>query len=173
MLSNRLIGVLIASGLLAWVTPTRAIDTSIQWGANRAVSPWSICLYDSTNTCQSVFTLPGSGGGAPTFIGAVTLPAVTGSTQCLQANSSGVVSGTGSACGSGGGAVTSVGNSDGTLTISPTTGVIVASLALGHANSWSGVQTFGANDLALGGVTGSTQCLHASSSGVVTGTGSD
>lgn len=42
----------------------------------------------------------------------------------------------------GGGAVSSVSNSDGTLTISPTTGSVVASLALGHANTWSGAQTF-------------------------------
>lgn len=40
-----------------------------------------------------------------------------------------------------GGAVNSVTNSDGTLTISPTTGAVVASLALGHANTWTGVQT--------------------------------
>ena len=38
--------------------------------------------------------------------------------------------------------VASVSNSDGTLTISPTTGAVVASLALGHANTWSGQQTF-------------------------------
>lgn len=44
---------------------------------------------------------------------------------------------------------------------------------LNAANAWSGVQSFNANDLLLAGVTGSTQCLHASSSGVVTGTGSD
>lgn len=43
---------------------------------------------------------------------------------------------------SGGGAVSSVSNSDGTLTISPTTGAVVASLALGHANTWTGIQTF-------------------------------
>jgi len=43
------------------------------------------------------------------------------------------------------GAVTSVSNSDGTLTISPTSGAVVASLALGHANTWSGLQTFTAN----------------------------
>jgi hypothetical protein len=41
-----------------------------------------------------------------------------------------------------GGYVSSVSNSDGTLTISPTTGAAVASIALGHANSWSGQQTF-------------------------------
>lgn len=38
--------------------------------------------------------------------------------------------------------VASVSNSDGTLTISPTTGAVVASIALGHANTWSGQQTF-------------------------------
>lgn len=50
------------------------------------------------------------------------------------------------------GGVTSVSNSDGTLTISPTTGVVVASLALGHANTWTGLQTFG-NDISFGGAT--------------------
>lgn len=48
---------------------------------------------------------------------------------------------------SGGGAVTGVSNSDGTLTISPTTGAVVASLALGHANTWTGAQTFNAGKL--------------------------
>jgi hypothetical protein len=38
--------------------------------------------------------------------------------------------------------VASVSNNDGTLTISPTTGAVVASLALGHANTWTGAQTF-------------------------------
>lgn len=43
---------------------------------------------------------------------------------------------------SGGGAnVTSVSNSDGTLTISPTAGSVVASLALAHPNTWTGLQT--------------------------------
>lgn len=41
----------------------------------------------------------------------------------------------------GGGAVSSVSNSDGTLTISPTTAAVIASLALGHANTWTGKQT--------------------------------
>lgn len=38
--------------------------------------------------------------------------------------------------------VTTVSNADGTLTISPTTGAVVASLALSHANTWTGQQTF-------------------------------
>jgi hypothetical protein len=95
------------------------------------------------------------------------LSGVTGSTQCLQANSSGAVSGTGSNCA----AATTVSSSDGSLTISPTSGAVVASLNVGNANTWTGVQTFSANKLALAGVTGSTQCLQANSSGVVTGTG--
>jgi hypothetical protein len=41
--------------------------------------------------------------------------------------------------------VASVSNSDGTLTISPTTGAVVASLALGHANTWTATQTFNLN----------------------------
>ncbi len=66
-------------------------------------------------------------------------------TNCLTENASGVPSwGT---CGGGG--VTSVSNSDGTLTISPTTGAVVASLALAHANTWAGVQTFNNGDFAL------------------------
>ena len=43
---------------------------------------------------------------------------------------------------SGGGAVTSVANSDGTLTISPTTGSVVGSLNLAHVNTWTGAQTY-------------------------------
>lgn len=43
---------------------------------------------------------------------------------------------------SGGGAVSSVSNSDGTLTISPTTGSVVASLNLGANNIWTGAQNF-------------------------------
>jgi hypothetical protein len=38
--------------------------------------------------------------------------------------------------------VTSVSNSDGTITATPTTGSVVLSLALGHANTWTAAQTF-------------------------------
>ncbi len=43
------------------------------------------------------------------------------------------------------GNVTSVSNSDGTLTISPTNGDVVASLALGHANTWTAAQKINVN----------------------------
>lgn len=42
------------------------------------------------------------------------------------------------------GPVTSVSNSDGTLTISPTAGAVVASVNTAHGFSWSGTQTFSA-----------------------------
>ena len=57
---------------------------------------------------------------------------------------------------SGGGAVSSVSNSDGTLTISPTAGVVVASLALGHANTWTGKQTFNTSAPIFGTTTATT-----------------
>lgn len=45
------------------------------------------------------------------------------------------------------GVVTSVANSDSTLTVSPTTGSIIASLNLAHANTWSAVQTMASPSL--------------------------
>lgn len=50
------------------------------------------------------------------------------------------------------GLVASVSNSDGSLTISPTVGAVVASLNLAHANTWTGAQTLSAA-LTYGGVT--------------------
>jgi len=76
----------------------------------------------------------------------LTLPFLSGMTQCLQVDTNGVVSATGSACGSsGGGSVNLVSNVDGTLTISPTSGSVVASLNLAHNNTWTGRQTFSAS----------------------------
>ena len=54
--------------------------------------------------------------------------------------------------GGGSGGAASVSNSDGTLTISPTTGAVVASLALGHANTWTAKQTFPAGSATAPGV---------------------
>jgi len=46
--------------------------------------------------------------------------------------------------------VSSVSNSDGSLSISPTTGAVVASLNVGNANTWTATQTFG-NYISIGG----------------------
>lgn len=76
-----------------------------------------------------------------------------GGTQCVQVSNTGLLSGTGLACGSGSSAVTSVSNSDGTLTISPTTGAVIASIALGHANTWTAQQIINKNATPSGGIT--------------------
>ena len=64
---------------------------------------------------------------------------------------------------SGGGAVSSVSNADGTLTISPTTGAVVASLALSKANTWTGLQTFNGGASS----TGQMSMASASTTGLV------
>ena len=120
----------------------------------------------AANTLFGNFT--GTSAG-PTF-GAV--PSCSGASNALT-----WTSGTGFGCNtiSGGGAVSSVSNSDGTLTISPTTGAVVASLALSHANIWTALQTFSSginlsgssSVIDLGGSAGSAgQCLVSSGSGV-------
>lgn len=68
----------------------------------------------------------------------------------------------------GGGAVSSVSNSDGTLTISPTTGSVVASLNLAHANTWTAAQTFSTVTVNQITVSGSTPTIAV---GAAAGTG--
>lgn len=64
------------------------------------------------------------------------------------------------------GGVTSVSNSDGTLTISPTTGSVVSSLNLAHANTWTGAQTFNSSAPTFGTMTANS-VLFAGTSGVL------
>lgn len=127
-------------------------STSISLGATASsvsgltidgVTPTTFGFVDPTSSIQTQLNAKAL-IASPTFTGTVTIPAldlsaVTGLTQCLHVNSSGAVSGTGADCGSG--AVSSVSNSDGTLTISPTTGAAVASLNLSHANTWTATIT--------------------------------
>ncbi|MDR5728316.1 MAG: hypothetical protein RB191_12885 [Terriglobia bacterium] len=145
----------------------------------------------------------------------LTLSSVTGSTQCLHASTAGLVSGTGSDCGSGGSTAFS-GLTSGTntamaalvgtgaslgVTGSGTIGATSAPIA-GLTGAGTGVLTFlatpssanlasavtgetGSGALVfgtsptfttgatLGFVTGSTQCLHVNTSGLISGTGSD
>jgi hypothetical protein len=89
--------------------------------------------FTSSSAYQAPITLTTTGtSGAATFIGnTLNVPQYTGG-------------------------VTSVSNADGTLTISPTTGAVVVSLALGHANTWTGAQTIsGASFSTLGNQTAS------------------
>lgn len=67
---------------------------------------------------------------------------------------------------SGAAAVSSVANSDSTLTISPTTGAVVASLNLGNANTWTAAQSFPASGVLIkGSSTGYTTLASLNSTG--------
>ena len=80
------------------------------------------------------------------------------------------------------GAVTSVSNSNGSLTISPTTGDVVGSINLGHANHFTAKQTFdsaqlttgaGANKIIQGDASGNMSWVTPSAAGVSSVTNSD
>jgi hypothetical protein len=60
--------------------------------------------------------------------------------DCVKFDANGNLVDNGSTC-AGASAVSSVSNSDGTLTILPTTGAVVASLNLGNANTWTAAET--------------------------------
>ncbi|MDO8584558.1 MAG: hypothetical protein Q7R85_00360, partial [bacterium] len=90
-----------------------------------------------------------NGAGTSTFAGglqALALNVTSSSATSTFANGIDLTGGcfrvNGSCVGSGSGAVSSVANSDGSLTISPTTGDVVASLNLNNANTWRALQQF-------------------------------
>lgn len=65
----------------------------------------------------------------------------------------------------GGGAVSSVSNSDGTLTITPTTGAVVGSINLTNVNTWTGIQTF--TTPVIGAATGTSLVLTGTSANIL------
>jgi hypothetical protein len=105
---------------------------------------------------QVIAITNGSGGGAPddvltvnndsgTFPGSYQLVAGTNVTFTPGSSPNTLtISAT-----AGGGGVSSVTNGDGSLTISPTTGAVVASLNVGHSNTWTVPQSF-SNNVTLG-----------------------
>lgn len=94
-----------------------------------------------SSTPGSLFSVGGNTTGTNFYDNATTTKSGTGgyniATGCYAI---------GGTCisGGGGGAVSSVSNSDSTLTISPTTGAVVAGLNLANANTWTARQTFNA-----------------------------
>ena len=83
--------------------------------------------------------------------------------QCLLSGS--FAAPTWGACAGGGASVSSVSNANGTLTITPTTGSVIASLNTTHANTWTVPQTFTNSDLILlGSSTGGTTFTSANAS---------
>lgn len=116
---------------------------------------------DCTSSNTGVITCTKTNGVA--FGNLATQSGPTGvANNCLQANASGVISGTGAACGSGSGAVNTVTNSDGTLTISPTTGSVVASITSTMASSAGGFSVLStAHSCAAADPTGGTDSTTA------------
>lgn len=64
-----------------------------------------------------------------------------------------------------------VSNSDTTLTISPTTGTVVASLNLAHANTWTGLQTLKISDTGTNAVVNCLVLTHDSSGSIASNYG--
>lgn len=122
---------------LATTVPATGIAT---WLGTPSSANLLAAMTDKTGTGTLVF------GTAPTISSlnatvAMTLAFITGSTQCLQVNTSGVVSGTGAACGSGGGgAVSSVTGGIG-VTVTPTTGAVVVSAPVVTRNTTATTDT--------------------------------
>lgn len=119
---------------------------------NLAFSATGMATFLATPSSANLFvtltTKTGSGGSVvfatgPTVSGLILSDVATG-TQCLHANSSGVVSGTGSDCGAGGGGDT-ITSPNSTLTVGGTTTNTTLDLNLTNPNSWTGLQTFGAH----------------------------
>lgn len=134
----------------------------------------------SINSTTGAMTFTGSGvsqsGTTFTFTGGG-VSSINGITGPFTFTGSGV-SCSATTCTFNGAAVTSISNSDGTLTFSSPTGSVVGSLALSHANSWTGLQTFSAglalpgtgSPLILGGNAGTSgQCLGSNGASATPG----
>jgi hypothetical protein len=132
-------------------------------GYNNVGQPVTITVGSGLNLSVGILTSTGGGGGGGTVTQINTGTGLTGgpitTTGTVSLANTGVTAGTytnatvtvnaqgqltSASSGSGGGSVNSVSNSDGTLTISPTTGSVVASLNLANANTWTAAQTFNA-----------------------------
>ena len=153
--------------LPTWNT-TGVVDAAILVNATNTASGAASKLLDLQVGGSSKFSVDKSGNVLQagtlnsTSVGGITVSGTPSANQVLTATSS-------SAANWQAPPVTSVSNSDSTLTISPTTGAVVASINLAHGNTWSATQTF--NSVTLSSITGSTQCLQVNASGAVSGTG--
>jgi len=119
-------------------------STGLSSNAGLTISGGSIL---DTSTATSTF----SGGIVSTGLQSTLGLEVDGLISCntIDTDASGVfICGTDE--GGVGGAVDSVSNSDGSLTISPTTGAVVASLNVDHSNTWTQLQAFASTTSSTG-----------------------
>lgn len=101
------------------------VNSSISFGSTAVplggtVSAFNGVTIGSTTPEPGYFTTLNATGALTTDI--------TGSTQCVEVGSGGVLAGTGAPCGSGSGAINSVVGTSGQITSSPTTGNVVIGL---------------------------------------------
>ncbi len=110
-----------------------------------------IFTNNATSTITNLTTVNATSTNATTTRLAITGLATPAGTF-LAVNPNGQVIATTTPSGSG--SVSSVSNANGTLTISPTTGAVVASLNLGNANTWTALQSFSSASSSLFSNTG-------------------
>ena len=141
--------------------------------ANAGASNYTATFPANTGTISEL-NLAQTWTAAQTFTNSdiLLLGSSTGFTTFSSANASGTnytitfPAATGTVALTSGANVASVSNSDGTLTVSPTTGAVVASLNVNHANTWTAIQTFTNSDIVLlGSSTGATTFTSANASG--------
>ena len=122
------------------------VGDCLSWASGGIVDAGAACAaagIQPLNLGGTGAALTANNGGI-VYSGASNLAILAGTAtagQCLLSGSSSAPSW--GSC-SGAAAVSSVANSDSTLTVSPTTGAVIASLNLAHANTWSATQTFSA-----------------------------
>ena len=160
--TNTTAAMLVGTGASLGVTGSGTIAATNTTGVNGAAVPTSAAVLASNGSNQlTAATTTGSGSvvlatsptlttpniGAATASG-LTLSGITGSTQCLHVNSSGVASGTGSDCGSGGSTAFSAltGSTNTTAAMVVGTG---ASLAVSGSGTIAATNTTGVNGAAV------------------------
>jgi hypothetical protein len=114
------VGITVPTGLSVSGVPITTAGTATITLAGGYVIP----LIASTTQWASAY----ASTSALNATGPITYNKSTGTIACASCITSNLIS--------------SVSNSDGTLTVSPTTGAVVASLNLGNANTWTGTQQF-------------------------------
>lgn len=168
------------------------------WTALQSHASGAFALNGSTSGATTV-NAPASGGGTATFFAgsdtvAGKLLANGGTNASLTASNGGIVYSSAAALAilagtatsgqcllSGasaapswqpcpGGGVTSVSNTDGTLSVTPITGAAVASLNLANPNTWTAAQSFNSGTLKINGATSGATTVNASATGGGTAT---